>query len=186
MPIVAFEQFTRPVSGVRHAVVDRHRRMPMMSTGLNDESSSSSTTGPERQQVPALLQHLALALAGHVRRLHSQGFTVPRGLEELTVLMAHLATLRQEPPPLAAGPERVQSSRVRDRLLVTKTEAADRLSVSVRTVERLVATGRLPQVHVERSARFRVKDLESYVEGLVDVAHGEPPSELTRHRPPSR
>jgi excisionase family DNA binding protein len=53
-----------------------------------------------------------------------------------------------------------------DRLLVTKGEAAEQLGVSVRTLERLVATGRLPQVHVERSARFRVKDLEEYVDGL--------------------
>ena len=58
-----------------------------------------------------------------------------------------------------------------DRLLVTKGEAAERLGVSVRTVERLVATGRLPQVHVERLARFRVSDLEAFVDSLTEV-HG--------------
>jgi excisionase family DNA binding protein len=57
-----------------------------------------------------------------------------------------------------------------DQLLVTKSEAAQRLGVSVRTVERLVATGRLHQVHVERSARFRVPDLEAYVESLAESA----------------
>ena len=55
-----------------------------------------------------------------------------------------------------------------DRLLVTKAEAAERLGVSVRTIERLVATGRLPQVHVERLARFRVSDLEAYVNSLAE------------------
>ena len=55
---------------------------------------------------------------------------------------------------------------------MTKSEAAERLSVSVRTVERLVATGRLPQVHVARLARFRVKDLEAYVDGLHEPQAG--------------
>jgi excisionase family DNA binding protein len=58
---------------------------------------------------------------------------------------------------------------VADRLLVTKGEAAERLSVSVRTIERLVAAGRLPLVHVERAARFRVSDLEAYVHDLSEA-----------------
>ena len=56
---------------------------------------------------------------------------------------------------------------------MTKGEAAERLGVSVRTIERLVATGRLPQVHIERSARFRVRDLEAYVDGLTGSASGD-------------
>jgi len=56
-----------------------------------------------------------------------------------------------------------------DRLLVTKAEAAEWLSVSIRTIERLVATGRLPQVHVERAVRFRVRDLRAYVDGLSEL-----------------
>ncbi len=53
-------------------------------------------------------------------------------------------------------------------LLVTKQEAAERLHVSVRTVERLVAAGRLRQIHVERLARIRVADLESFVADMGD------------------
>ncbi|MGS0686832.1 helix-turn-helix domain-containing protein [Nakamurella sp. GG22] len=55
---------------------------------------------------------------------------------------------------------------------MTKSEVAEQLSVSVRTVERLVAAGRLPQVYVEHSARIRVKDLEVFVESLVDPTPG--------------
>ena len=65
---------------------------------------------------------------------------------------------------------------VPDRLLITKGEAAERLGVSIRTLERLVATGRLRQVRIERLARFRVSDLEAYVDSLAaDAApgHGE-------------
>jgi excisionase family DNA binding protein len=109
---------------------------------------------------------LAFALSGHVRRLHFQGIPVPSDVEELALFLRQLARSRQEPPLVAVASERRNYSRMPDQLLITKGEAAERLGVSVRTVERLVATGRLPQVHVERSARFRVKDLESYVEGL--------------------
>ena len=59
---------------------------------------------------------------------------------------------------------------VPDLLLITKGEAAERLGVSIRTVERLVATGRLRQVRIERLARFRVSDLEAYVDGLAEDA----------------
>lgn len=51
-------------------------------------------------------------------------------------------------------------------LLVTKREAATMLGVSVRTVERLIASGRLPVVHVEGASRIRVNDLNAFVEGL--------------------
>jgi excisionase family DNA binding protein len=57
-------------------------------------------------------------------------------------------------------------SAVPRRLLVTKRDAAEQLGVSLRTIERLIAAGRLPLVHVEGAARVRVGDLEAYVESL--------------------
>lgn len=118
--------------------------------------------------MPEALHHLAFALSGHVRRLHFQGIAVPREVEELAAFLRLLARTRQEPPVVAIATEPGHYSRMPDQLLITKGEAAERLGVSVRTLERLVATGRVPQVHVERLARFRVKDLESYVDGLVE------------------
>jgi excisionase family DNA binding protein len=52
------------------------------------------------------------------------------------------------------------------RLLITKSEAAEQLGVSVRTIERLISAGRLPLVHVEGAARVRVTDLGAFVQGL--------------------
>ena len=52
------------------------------------------------------------------------------------------------------------------RLLITKSEAAEQLGVSVRTIERLITSGRLPLVHVEGAARVRVADLGAYVQSL--------------------
>jgi excisionase family DNA binding protein len=145
----------------------------MTSARLPDSDSlqdRGACAGPASQSVPEAFHHLAFALTGHVRRLHFQGIPVPREVEELAVFLHRLVRSRQEPPLVAVTTETGHYSRVPDQLLITKSQAAERLGVSVRTLERLVATGRLPQVHVERLARFRVKDLEVYVEGLRETA----------------
>jgi excisionase family DNA binding protein len=116
--------------------------------------------------VPEIVRHLTLALSGHVRRLRHEGLSVPPEVEELTAFLVRLARMRQDTPSPANGHAVAHYAHVPERLLVTKGEAAERLAVSVRTIERLVATGRLRQVHVERSARFRVSDLEAYVNNL--------------------
>jgi excisionase family DNA binding protein len=113
------------------------------------------------------VRHVTLALSRHVRQSHLEGVPVPREVEELTSFLVHLARVRQAPPVVAGSQQTDHDAHVPDRLLVTKHEAAERLGVSVRTVERLVAAGRLRQVQVERLARFRVDDLEAYVHGLV-------------------
>ena len=76
------------------------------------------------------------------------------------------AKTRQDPPALAGSSGTKHYAPMPDRLLVTKSEAAERLGVSVRTIERLVASDQLRQVHIERLARFRVSDLEAYVNSL--------------------
>ena len=93
---------------------------------------------------------------------------MPREVDELTYFLVRLARIRQDPPISASGCESSRDARMPDRLLVTKGEVAERLGVSVRTVERLVASGRLPQVHVERLARFRVADVVTYVNSLAE------------------
>ena len=95
---------------------------------------------------------------------------MPNEVEELAGLLMCIARIRQGPPTVAAEPRAAHHVHMPDRLLVTKSEAAERLGVSVRTIERLVATGRIPQVHVERLARFRVSDLEAYVNSLAEEA----------------
>ena len=48
--------------------------------------------------------------------------------------------------------------------LLTPEEAAQFLSVSQRTVKRLVAEGSLRAYKISRSMRFRLEDLNTYVE----------------------
>ena len=117
---------------------------------------------------------MAYALSEHMRHLYQQGVTVPPELGALTEFLLWAARTRQDPPSTADPLAKGQSEPMSNRLLVTKGEAAERLSVSVRTIERLVSTGRLPQVHVERSARFRVQDLEDYVDGLRETTPDDP------------
>jgi len=70
------------------------------------------------------------------------------------------------------------------RLLITKSDAAELLGVSLRTIERLISAGRLPLVHVEGSARVRVTDLEAYVQGLEAQCGTQPtPSSQTYASP---
>jgi excisionase family DNA binding protein len=129
------------------------------------DPSARAFTGPsETQHISEIFRHLTVALSRHVRRLHQEALPVPCEVEELAMFLMRLARIRQRTLPDEG--EGIHYVRMQDRLLVTKGEAAERLGVSVRTVERLVATGRLPQVHVERLARFRVRDLEAYVECL--------------------
>lgn len=118
-------------------------------------------------RVPEIVRHLTMALARHVRQLHLEGVAVPREVDDLTTFLVHLARGRQAPPAVAVKDVVDHDPIVSGRMLVTKNEAARRLGVSVRTVERLVAAGQLRQVQIERLARFRVGDLEAYVNGLA-------------------
>ena len=119
-------------------------------------------------RVPELVRHLTVALTGHVRRMHQEGLTVPHEVEELASFLVQIARIRQGATAVADWRDTGHYAPMPDRLLITKGEVAERLSVSVRTIERLVATGRLPQVYVEHSARFRVTDLEAYVNSLTE------------------
>lgn len=61
-----------------------------------------------------------------------------------------------------------------DTLLVDVAGAAERLTMSRRTVERLAASGELLSFRVRGLRRFRVSDLEAFVEGLADDCAASP------------
>jgi excisionase family DNA binding protein len=119
-------------------------------------------------QPPELVKHLAVALSRHVRDLRQAGRVVPADVDELASFLAQAVRTRPHATPLDDEGDPGHSPDVADRLLVTKGEAAGRLGVSIRTIERLVAAGRLPLVHVERAARLRVADLEAFVHDLSE------------------
>lgn len=113
-----------------------------------------------------LLAHVAVALVRHRDGLRREGREVPAGLVELveTVLFrargGHARTTGDD-----AGVVVDDASMAP--LLLTKAETAQLLNVSPRTVQRLVAEGRLPLVRVAGAPRFRRVDVEGYVDDLA-------------------
>jgi len=59
------------------------------------------------------------------------------------------------------------------RLLVTVIEAAAVLAVGRTTVYELIGTGELRVVHIGRSVRIAVVELQRYVELKSDTRHGQ-------------
>jgi excisionase family DNA binding protein len=123
-------------------------------------------TTPE-ETPSALPTHLARAITRYVRQLRKDGLPVPFFLDELAAFLTLYVRTRQAATGLDGDYRTPQDVPVMPRLLITKAEAAEQLGVSVRTVERLIAAGGLPLVHVEGAARLRVADLEAYVDSLV-------------------
>jgi excisionase family DNA binding protein len=123
-------------------------------------------TTPEESS-SAVLTHLALAITRYVRQLRKEGLAVPSVIDELGAFLTMYVRTRQGDTGVIGDygtPQEVPAVR---RLLITKAEAAEQLGVSVRTVHRLIAAGKLPLVHVEGAARLRVADVEAYVDSLV-------------------
>jgi excisionase family DNA binding protein len=119
------------------------------------------------QPPPAdVIAHLVIALSRYLHHLRAGGMRVPAELEDLSVFLASHVRQCHDVPPIDPRRARSDPSDVASRLLLTKREAAERLRISLRTIERLISAGRLPLVHVEGAARVRVADLERYVQGL--------------------
>ena len=118
-----------------------------------------------------LIAHLVIALSRYHRQLRAEGGGVPAQIEDLIAFLTDRARARQDVPTLGAASAPSAAPR---RLLVTKSEAAAQLGVSLRTIERLISAGRLPLVHVEGAARVRVTDLWAYVQSLEGDGRSSP------------
>jgi excisionase family DNA binding protein len=116
--------------------------------------------------VTELIAHLVIALSKYHRLLRTTGGQVPAEIEDLVLVLTDRARALHPAPLLDPCQAASAPSAMPRRLLVTKNEAAEQLCVSLRTLERLIAGGRLPLVHVEGAARIRVADLEAYVQRL--------------------
>jgi excisionase family DNA binding protein len=118
-------------------------------------------------QLPAeLIAHLVVALSKYLRQLRADGRRVPAEVEALTIFLTDPARALQDVTVPDSWPAAYGHRAMHKRLLITKSDAAELLGVSLRTIERLISAGRLPLVHVEGAARVRVADLEAYVQGL--------------------
>jgi excisionase family DNA binding protein len=147
-------------------------------TSLESPSNLRTLRSPMRSGgLPAteLLAHLVIALSKYHRLLRTTGGQVPAEIEELVLVLTDRASALQPAPLLDPCRAASAPSAMPRRLLVTKSEAAEQLCVSLRTLERLISAGRLPLVHVEGAARIRVADLEAYVQRLEAGGKPSPP-----------
>ncbi len=147
-----------------------HRRSSLESPSNLGTSPSPVPSGG----LPAteLLAHLVIALSKYHRLLRMTGGRVPAEIEDLVLVLTDRARALHPGPLLDPCRAASAPSVIPRRLLVTKSEAAEQLCVSLHTLERLISAGRLPLVHVEGAARVRVADLEAYVQRLE--AGGKP------------
>ena len=137
------------------------------------QGGAPSPHGSIGGQPPAeLIAHLVIALSRYLRQLRAEGGGVPAQIEDLIPILADRVRALHDVPLLDRWRVPSGPSAVPRRLLITKSEAAGQLGVSLRTIERLISAGRLPLAHVEGAARVRVADLEAYVQGLE--ADGRP------------
>jgi len=105
------------------------------------------------------LAYVTRELTDFRRRCREGGYAWPVGLEA-ALAVASGASGRQGAPNLASMVDGSEDH------CMTYAAVAERLAVSERTVDRLVASGALPTVDVGGSARVRAADLAAYVAGL--------------------
>jgi excisionase family DNA binding protein len=121
-----------------------------------------------------LMAHLVVALSRYLHQLRAEGGRVPAQVEALITFLTDPARSVHDVTVLASWRAASSASAMPRRLLITKSDAAEVLGISLRTIERLISSGRLPLVHVEGAARVRVTDLEAYVQSLEADAGPKP------------
>ena len=121
-----------------------------------------------------LMAHLVVALSRYLRQLRAEGGRVPAQVEALITFLTDPARSVPDVTLLDSWRAASGASAMPRRLLITKSDAAEVLGISLRTIERLISSGRLPLVHVEGAARVRVTDLEAYVQSLEADAGPKP------------
>lgn len=118
---------------------------------------------------PTVAGHLATAIRVHREWAARVGLRLPPELADMQESLTSAARQRQQTTELE------DLFRLRDRpvvppMLLTHEQTAAALGVSVRSVQRLVASGELRSVAIGGSARIRVADLTRYVDQLAPEA----------------
>lgn len=109
--------------------------------------------------------HLVMAIEGYVESLGRQRLRVPSALPHLARVMRQRLTKVQDGSFIDALAEALNDVHM-DRVLFTLEETADALGVSVSTVKRLTADGKLQTVKVAGARRVHTDDLRAYTDQL--------------------
>lgn len=112
--------------------------------------------------------HLAAAVRAHRERLRRQHFEYPRELEEIERAATERARTSQAASVIAEAAMSAHDEPMS--MLLTKEATARALSVSPRTVDRLIASGALATVPLGRSRRISREALEAFVASREQAA----------------
>lgn len=114
-----------------------------------------------------LIAHVALALARYEKEAKLDGLPVPPELAGICEFLMDCATTRHCATGLGADGVASDAEAMTNHPVLTKREAAAALRISVRTLERLIASGALSTIRVADSTRVRRIDLEKYIEEMA-------------------
>lgn len=114
-----------------------------------------------------VLSHAAVALARYAKERRTDGVEVPGELDALAELLLNAVRPRPDATRVPLADDAAEAGVMFKSPLTTKAEAARALRRSVRTVERLIASGDLLAVQVMGATLIRRSDLDSYVAGLT-------------------
>ena len=92
-----------------------------------------------------LMAHLVVALSRYLRQLRAEGGRVPPQVEALIAFLTDPARAVHDVTVLDSWRAASSPSAMPRRLLITKSDAAELLGISLRTIERLISSGRLPR-----------------------------------------
>lgn len=109
--------------------------------------------------------HLAIALTRYVATARADGVSPPLELLTLRDALVEVARSGHELPSVAASSDAGDGPSVERKIAFDVREAAEVLSISERSVRRLIADGRLPTVQVGRRRLIGRHALESFVRG---------------------
>ena len=124
--------------------------------------NGQGTVNPARVPDDDVAEHFARALVWYARHERLNGRVVPTEL--LDVARYILAGSMRQHATNAGDERRADHAERMGNELLTKRETARALALSVRTVERLIASGELVAVRSGRSVRVRRTDLNAYIE----------------------
>ena len=116
---------------------------------------------------PALAGHVAVALRRHREALRRSGRTEPDGLADLEAFAVEVVTSTQKASPSVTVETDYHHDSHDSREYLSRSDISQLAGVSLATVDRWLATERLPSARHGRIRRVRRADLDRFLGGAT-------------------
>jgi len=115
---------------------------------------------------PALASHVAVALRRHREVLRQTGRSEPDGLADLEAFAVEVVTSTQQASDSVSAGDRPQTG-VHNREYLSRRDISQIAGVSLATVDRWLASGRLRSSRCGRIRRVARSDLDQFIGGAT-------------------